>query len=95
MVDFMTDGVSFMIGGVSAGISKTVEAPIERIKLLLQTQDANPNIPANQRYNGIVDCYKRVVSEQGFRSLWRGNLASVLRCFPTHAINLVFKDFYK
>ena len=34
---FMTD---FMIGGVSAAVSKTVVAPIERVKLLLQVQDA-------------------------------------------------------
>jgi hypothetical protein len=29
----------FMLGGVAAGISKTVSAPIERIKLLVQNQD--------------------------------------------------------
>lgn len=31
-------------GGVSGGVSKTVVAPIERVKLLLQTQDSNPRI---------------------------------------------------
>lgn len=31
----------FMIGGVSAAISKTIVAPIERVKLLLQNQDAS------------------------------------------------------
>lgn len=31
-------------GGVSGGISKTVVAPIERVKLLLQTQDSNEKI---------------------------------------------------
>jgi solute carrier family 25 (adenine nucleotide translocator) protein 4/5/6/31 len=30
----------FLIGGVSAAVSKTVVAPIERVKLLLQVQDA-------------------------------------------------------
>jgi hypothetical protein len=29
----------FMLGGVAAGISKTVSAPIERVKLLVQSQD--------------------------------------------------------
>ena len=29
----------FMLGGVAAGISKTVSAPIERVKLLVQNQD--------------------------------------------------------
>ena len=87
--------VDFLIGGVSAAVSKTVVAPIERVKLLLQVQDANKNIPADQRYNGIGDCFSRVVKEQGFASLWRGNLANVVRYFPTQALNFACKDFYK
>lgn len=55
--------VDFLIGGVSAAVSKTVVAPIERVKLLLQVQDANKNIPVDQRYNGIGDCFSRVVKE--------------------------------
>ena len=31
-------------GGVSGSIAKTATAPIERVKLLIQTQDANPRI---------------------------------------------------
>ena len=33
--------------------------------------------------------------EQGFASFWRGNLANVVRYFPTQALNFSFKDFYK
>ena len=29
-------------GGVSGAVAKTATAPIERVKLLIQTQDANP-----------------------------------------------------
>lgn len=90
--NFMVD---FLIGGVSAAVSKTVVAPIERVKLLLQVQDANPNIPVEMRYNGIGDCFSRVIKEQGFGSLWRGNLANVVRYFPTQALNFACKDFYK
>ena len=32
---------------------------------------------------GVGDCFRRVVAEEGFGSLWRGNLANVLRYFPT------------
>jgi len=34
--DFLKD---FLVGGVSAAVSKTSVAPIERIKILLQVQD--------------------------------------------------------
>jgi len=84
-----------MIGGVSAAVSKTIVAPIERVKLLLQVQDASSSIKPEDRYNGIGDCFSRVLKEQGFASFWRGNLANVIRYFPTQALNFAFKDFYK
>ena len=84
-----------MIGGVSAAVSKTLVAPIERVKLLLQVQDASTQIKVEDRFNGIGDCFSRVIKEQGFGSLWRGNLANVLRYFPTQALNFAFKDTIK
>jgi solute carrier family 25 (adenine nucleotide translocator) protein 4/5/6/31 len=44
----------WLAGGTAAGIHKTVLAPIERVKLLLQTQDANPRIASGEipRYTG-------------------------------------------
>lgn len=88
-------GIDFMVGGISAAISKTCVAPIERVKLLLQNQDASSQISADKRYKGISDCFARVVKEQGFLSLWRGNLANVIRYFPTQALNFAFKDTFK
>ena len=87
--------MNFLAGGISAAVSKTVVAPIERVKLLLQVQYANPNIPKEQQYNGIGDCFSRVVAESGVFSLWRGNLANVIRYFPTQALNFACKDTYK
>ena len=66
----------FMIGGVSAAVSKTAVTSIERVKLLLQVQDAYKNILPENRYVGIQDCFKRVVAEQGFGSFWKGNAAN-------------------
>lgn len=85
----------FLIGGVSAAISKTCVAPIERVKLLLQNQDASSQIKADQRYKGISDCFVRVAREQGIPSMWRGNMANVIRYFPTQALNFAFKDTFK
>jgi len=88
----MTD---FLIGGFSAAVSKTAVAPIERVKLLLQVQDASQSIKPEDRYTGIGDCFTRVLREQGMAAFWRGNLANVIRYFPTQALNFAFKDFYK
>jgi len=47
------------------------------------------------RYTGIVNCFTRVTAEQGFASFWRGNLANIVRYFPTQAFNFAFKDTIK
>ncbi len=61
VVDILKD---WLAGGVAAGVSKTAVAPIERVKLLIQTQDANPDIISGKvaRYTGIVNCFTRVAA---------------------------------
>jgi len=87
----------FVLGGVSGAVSKTITAPIERVKLIIQTQDANPKIRSGEvaRYTGIVNCFQRVASEQGFGAFWRGNFTNCIRYFPTQALNLASKDTFK
>ncbi|GBL87115.1 ADP,ATP carrier protein [Araneus ventricosus] len=94
-VDVMSFAKDFLAGGISAAISKTAVAPIERVKLLLQVQHVSKQIAADKQYKGIVDCFIRIPREQGFLSFWRGNLANVIRYFPTQALNFAFKDKYK
>jgi len=94
MSDFV---INFLAGGVSGAVAKTCTAPIERVKLLIQTQDANPKIISGEvaRYTGIVDCFTRVSSEQGIKAFWRGNFTNIVRYFPTQAFNFAFKDSIK
>jgi solute carrier family 25 (adenine nucleotide translocator) protein 4/5/6/31 len=91
-VSFMKD---FVAGGISAAVSKTAVAPIERVKLLLQVQHVQKNLSPDKQYKGMVDCFVRIPKEQGFLAFWRGNLANVIRYFPTQALNFAFKDKYK
>ena len=86
--------LDFALGGVAAVISKTLVAPIERVKLLLQTQHVNPAL-AGKEYSGIANCFSRVVKDEGFQSLWRGNLTNIIRYFPTQAFNFGFKDTFR
>merc|ERR1711915_1148313 len=85
----------FIAGGISAAVSKTAVAPIERVKLLLQVQAVSKQLTEAQKYKGMVDCFVRIPKEQGFASFWRGNLANVIRYFPTQALNFAFKDKHK
>jgi len=84
------------MGGVSAAVSKTAAAPIERVKLLIQNQDEMiKQGRLDKPYKGIGECFTRVIKDEGFGSLWRGNLANVIRYFPTQALNFAFKDQFK
>lgn len=93
--DPMSFAKDFLAGGISAAISKTAVAPIERVKLILQVQAASKQISTGNEYKGIIDCLVRIPKEQGFLAFWRGNLANVIRYFPTQALNFAFKDVYK
>merc|ERR1712018_566298 len=87
---------NFMLAGVAAGVSKTVAAPIERVKLLVQNQDEMIKQGRLDRpYKGVIDCCFRVLATEGVYPFWRGNLANVLRYFPTQALNFAFKDAIK
>merc|ERR1712126_69721 len=87
---------NFLLAGVAAGVSKTAAAPIERIKLLVQNQDEMiKQGRLDKPYNGVLDCLRRVLATEGVYPLWRGNLANVLRYFPTQALNFAFKDSIK
>ncbi|MBA0869463.1 hypothetical protein Goshw_028246 [Gossypium schwendimanii] len=75
------------------GMVHTIVAPIERAKLLLQTQESNLAIVAGGRrkFKGMLDCIFRTVKEEGILSLWRGNGSSVLRYYPSVALNFSLK----
>jgi len=84
-----------LVGGSIGAISKTIMAPVERVKLLLQTMDSNPDVLSGkvEKYKGIGDCFSRVYSEQGAKAFWRGNLVNCLRYAPQQGSALAFNDF--
>lgn len=76
--------IDFLMGGVSAAVSKTAAAPIERVKLLIQNQDEMIKAGRlSEPYKGIGECFSRTIKDEGTMSLWRGNTANVIRYFPT------------
>jgi len=77
---------------VMGGAVHTVVAPIERVKLLLQTQDGNAALLGRaRRFRGFADCVARTVRDEGLLSLWRGNGTGVIRYYPSVALNFSLK----
>ncbi|KAL6313543.1 hypothetical protein AAG906_005496 [Vitis piasezkii] len=69
--------IDVLMGGVSAAVSKSAAAPIERVKLLIQNQDEMIKVGRlSEPYKGITDCFARTIKDEGVISLWRGNTAN-------------------
>ena len=51
----------FVLGGTSGAIAKTLAAPIERVKLLLQTQENNPKL-LERPYKGTYTLIEALVT---------------------------------
>jgi len=84
-----------VIGGTVGAIAKTAMAPVERVKLLMQTQDSNQDVISGKvkRYSSIGDAFRRVPAEQGVAAFWRGNLVNCLRYAPQQGSALAFNDY--
>lgn len=46
-------------------------------------------------YKGVIDCTVRTFQSEGVLPFWRGNLANVIRYFPTQALNFSFNGRIK
>ena len=86
-------GQNLLLGGTSGIIAKTICAPLERIKIILQVQSSQA--VGSVKYNGIVDAAVSIAKNDGLLAFWRGNFTNCLRYFPTQAMNFAFKDKYQ
>lgn len=80
-----TDPKNFSIAQIStAGFfsaipTTLVAAPFERIKIVLQTQDANAN-------KSMINAIKRIIASGGVKSLFKGSVATLARDGPGSAL---------
>lgn len=92
------------VAGASAGaLSRTLLAPVERVKLLKQLQGSSRQqfVSLTQQHNNATShpsawqVAQAVYREQGVLAFWRGNVPNVLRVSGTAAINFTCMDYYK
>ncbi|XP_046384074.1 putative calcium-binding mitochondrial carrier F55A11.4 isoform X2 [Ischnura elegans] len=67
-------------GGIAGGVSRTVTAPVDRIKVFLQ---------ANSKYGGLLSCLHALIKEGGILGLWRGNAMNLIKTVPDSAIKFM------
>lgn len=77
---------TILIGGIAGGIGRTIVAPIDRVKIIYQS---NATLPFT--WKGAFLKFREIVSEEGFLGLWRGNTSTMIRTVPYEAIK--FKTY--
>eukprot|EP00501_MAST-03F_sp_TOSAG23-6_P001384 GSMAST32.ASY1.ANO1.1438.1 assembled CDS len=88
-------GIQMLCGGGASAIGKTVLAPIERIKIILQTQSMLNKSFGHRPFEGLFSGIHRISSDQGIAALWRGNFANCLRIVPTYAMRFTLFDRFR
>lgn len=79
---------SFVSGGTAGVISKSIIAPIERVKYLFIVNIIISSKTSSRKfsYQQFYSDFLHIIKVHGFSNLWRGNLMNVARIFPHAAI---------
>ncbi|GBG33413.1 ADP,ATP carrier protein [Hondaea fermentalgiana] len=82
------------MGGLSDALVKSLVAPIDRVKLVLQTQDVNPEIKSGTvtRYANLSDAFSRIYNEQGLAAFWAGNSVTFLTSILTPVVGALLSS---
>ncbi|KAK6943122.1 Mitochondrial substrate/solute carrier [Dillenia turbinata] len=83
------DAALFAAGALAGAAAKTFTAPLDRIKLLMQTHGLRAGQETAKR--GIATIGK----EEGVKGYWKGNLPQVIRIIPYSAVQLYAYETYK
>jgi solute carrier family 25 phosphate transporter 23/24/25/41 len=82
---------SFIAGGISGAVSRTVVSPLERLKILLQVQSAG-----RDTYKmSIPKALGKMWREEGFRGFMAGNGTNCIRIVPYSAVQFASFNVYK
>ncbi|KAG5666949.1 hypothetical protein PVAND_014954 [Polypedilum vanderplanki] len=73
-------------GGCAGAASRTCTAPLDRIKVILQVQHGKQS---------IANCFREMLKEGGWKSLWRGNGINVIKIAPESAMKFMVYEQVK
>ncbi|OMH82376.1 Calcium-binding mitochondrial carrier protein Aralar2 [Zancudomyces culisetae] len=84
---------NFGVGAVAGGVGATAVYPIDLVKTRLQNQ--RTNVVGQVLYKNGLDCFRKVISNEGPRGLYRGLGPQLIGVAPEKAIKLTVNDFVR
>ncbi|KAL0333204.1 UNVERIFIED_CONTAM: Thylakoid ADP,ATP carrier protein, chloroplastic [Sesamum angustifolium] len=82
------DGALFAAGAMAGAFAKTVIAPLDRVKLLMQTHGLRAGQDRVKKGIGFIEDLTLIGKEEGIKGYWKGNLPQVIRVIPYSAVQL-------
>ena len=79
-----------LTGSLSGTISRTLTSPLERLRILQQT-----NAPEYANIRGIVNSLKFMYSREGFKGFFKGNGINISVQAPFTALEFYFYEVFK
>ncbi|XP_070770140.1 electrogenic aspartate/glutamate antiporter SLC25A12, mitochondrial-like isoform X1 [Enoplosus armatus] len=78
--------LQLLTAGAIAGIpAASLVTPADVIKTRLQVAAR----AGQTTYSGVIDCFRKILKEEGFRAFWKGTAARVFRSSPQFGVTLV------
>ncbi|XP_044222829.1 calcium-binding mitochondrial carrier protein Aralar1-like [Thunnus albacares] len=78
--------LQLLTAGAIAGVpAASLVTPADVIKTRLQVAAR----AGQTTYNGVIDCFRKILKEEGFRAFWKGAGARVFRSSPQFGVTLV------
>ncbi|KAK1365505.1 Thylakoid ADP,ATP carrier protein, chloroplastic [Heracleum sosnowskyi] len=96
IVALVPKGVSlFAAGAVAGAVAKSITAPLDRVKLLMQTHGLRAGQESAKKAIGFIEAITLIGKEEGLKGYWKGNLPQVIRIIPYSAVQLFAYETYK
>ncbi|XP_060910425.1 electrogenic aspartate/glutamate antiporter SLC25A12, mitochondrial-like [Labrus mixtus] len=78
--------LQLLTAGAIAGVpAASLVTPADVIKTRLQVAAR----AGQTSYNGVIDCFRKILKEEGFKAFWKGTGARVFRSSPQFGVTLV------
>ncbi|KAK0614289.1 mitochondrial carrier domain-containing protein [Immersiella caudata] len=91
---FLQSSYGFALGSIAGAFGAFMVYPIDLVKTRMQNQRGGAN-PGQRLYNNSIDCFRKVVRNEGFRGLYSGVLPQLVGVAPEKAIKLTVNDLVR
>lgn len=87
----------FTAGAVAGGVGKTLTAPLERAKILLQVRGGLQQgaVAAAAQQGSLLKSLNSIAKTEGILAFWKGNTAQLARIIPYSAAQLCSNEVFK